>query len=63
MDISDVISQQLRDIKMRQAELARRLGVGRSTVHFWCNGVNRPRMDKLPKIASVLGLKSVRDFF
>lgn len=38
------------------AQLARRLGCHRSVVSNWCRGVNRPPLDTVPKIATVLGV-------
>ncbi len=38
----------------RPAQLAKLLGVSRSTVHAWEHGGPGPRLDDLPKIASTL---------
>lgn len=62
MNIAAIISKRLEDRGLNQSELARRLGVGRSAVHFWCNGVNKPKMNRLPLLARELGME-VRDFF
>lgn len=32
---------------MTQVELAKRLGVGTTSVYNWCNGIKTPRMDKV----------------
>lgn len=40
-----------------QAELAEKLGVGTSTVSYWCNGTKSPRMDKVDKICSIFNIK------
>ncbi len=32
---------------MTQVELARKLGVGTTSVYNWCNGIKTPRMDKV----------------
>lgn len=33
--------------EMSQLDLAKHLGVGTSSVSYWCNGVKAPRMDKI----------------
>ncbi|MCI8400937.1 MAG: helix-turn-helix transcriptional regulator [Lachnospiraceae bacterium] len=33
--------------EITQAELARRLNVGTTSVYNWCNGIKSPRMDKI----------------
>ena len=45
-----------------QAELARRLGVGQTTVAMWEIGVNQPRSSMLPRIAAALGC-TINDLF
>ena len=45
-----------------QESLAEQLGIGQSTVAMWENGTNKPRADKLPEIARVLGCE-VSDLF
>lgn len=49
----------IRDLRnaagLSQKELAQRMGVSVPAVSFWESGVQRPAIDKLPKIASVLG--------
>lgn len=48
--------QKLREkTNMKQEELARRLGIDRSTVAKWETGKSKPRADMLPKIADILG--------
>lgn len=46
-----VFSKRLRyylsEYNMTQAELAKRLGVGTTSVYNWCNGLKTPRMDKV----------------
>lgn len=37
----------LNKFNMTQAELAKRLGVGTTSVYNWCNGIKTPRMDKV----------------
>lgn len=33
--------------EMTQVELAKKLGVGTTSVYNWCNGIKTPRMDKV----------------
>lgn len=40
---------------LSQNEFAQRMGVSVPAVSFWESGAQRPAIDKLPKIASVLG--------
>lgn len=50
-DFNAVFSKRLRyyldKFDMTQAELAKRLGVGTTSVYNWCNGIKTPRMDKV----------------
>ena len=41
---------------MTQSELARRIGVDRRVVNNWETGLSRPTIDRLPQIASLLGV-------
>lgn len=41
--------------KLTQEQLARELGVRRSTVAMWENGSSQPRTALLPKLADILG--------
>ena len=41
--------------KVTQADLARRLGVSRTTVHQWYWGINEPSIDRLKEIRRILG--------
>jgi len=38
-----------------QVELAKRLGVGTTSVHNWCSGIKTPRMDKVDKMCQIFG--------
>jgi transcriptional regulator with XRE-family HTH domain len=38
---------------MTQAELAKRLGVGTTSVYNWCNGLKTPRMDKVDAMCEI----------
>ena len=50
-EFNAVFSKRLRyylsKYEMTQAELAKRLGVGTTSVYNWCNGIKTPRMDKV----------------
>lgn len=37
----------LNKYEMTQLELAKKLGVGTTSVYNWCNGIKTPRMDKV----------------
>lgn len=39
-----------------QAEMAEALGVSQQAVSTWCQGIKMPRMDKIDKICSFLGV-------
>ena len=41
---------------MTQAELAARLGLSSATICDWISGATGPRAERLPKIASALGI-------
>lgn len=47
---------------LSQPALAKRLGVGQSTVAMWENGTNSPRADKFPLLAEILNC-SIDDLF
>ena len=40
---------------MTQVELAKKLGVGTTTVYNWCNGIKSPRMDKVDAMCELFG--------
>lgn len=40
---------------LTQEQLGRLLGVGQSTVAMWEAGESKPRADKLPELAKILG--------
>lgn len=42
---------------MTQNELAKRLGVGTTSVYNWCNGIKSPRMDKVDSMCSIFNCK------
>ncbi len=42
---------------MTQAELAKRLNVGTTSVYNWCNGIKSPRMDKVDAMCDIFDCK------
>ena len=42
---------------MTQVELAKKLGVGTTSVYNWCSGTKIPRMDKVDKMCDIFGCK------
>ncbi len=38
---------------MTQIDLAKRLGVGTTSVYNWCNGIKTPRMDKVDAMCNI----------
>lgn len=60
-DFNTIFSKRLRyyleihDIS--QVELAKRLGVGTTSVYNWCNGIKTPRMDKVDKMCEIFGCR------
>ena len=40
-----------------QLELAKKLGVGTTSVYNWCNGVKTPRMDKVDAMCDLFGCR------
>lgn len=42
---------------MTQAELAKRLNVGTTSVYNWCNGIKSPRMDKVDAMCDIFNCK------
>lgn len=42
---------------MTQVELARKLGVGTTSVYNWCNGIKTPRMDKVDAMCDLFACK------
>lgn len=57
---NDVFSKNLRyyfDLSgMTQAEFAKKLGVGTTSIYNWLNGVKTPRMDKVDSMCKLLGI-------
>lgn len=42
---------------MTQVELAKKLGVGTTSVYNWCNGIKTPRMDKVDAMCDLFACK------
>ena len=57
---NDVFSKKLRyyfDLSgMTQAEFAKKLGVGTTSIYNWLSGVKNPRMDKVDSMCKLLGI-------
>lgn len=47
----------LNKFDMTQLELAKRLGVGTTSVYNWCNGIKTPRMDKVDAMCTIFNCK------
>lgn len=45
----------LNKFNMTQTELAKKLGVGTTSVYNWCNGIKAPRMDKIDAMCDLFG--------
>ena len=56
-EFNAVFSKRLRHylnkFDMTQAELAKKLGVGTTSVYNWCNGIKTPRMDKVDAMSDL----------
>ena len=42
---------------MTQADLAKRLNVGTTSVYNWCNGIKSPRMDKVDRMCEIFNCR------
>lgn len=47
----------LNKYEITQAELAKKLGVGTTSVYNWCNGIKTPRMDKVDAMCELFNCK------
>ena len=47
----------LNKYNMTQAELAKHLNVGTTSVYNWCNGIKSPRMDKVDAMCELFNCK------
>ena len=56
-DFNKVFSKRLKyylaKYDMSQLDLAKRLGVGPTSVSYWCNGIKSPRMDKVDAMCDI----------
>ena len=56
-NFNDIFSERLRyylnKFEISQKELAKRLGVGTTSVYNWCNGIKTPRMDKVDSMCEI----------
>ena len=48
----------LNKFDMTQAELAKKIGVGTTSVYNWCNGIKTPRMDKVDAMCDLFHCNS-----
>lgn len=48
--------------KITQDQMAEKLGIGRTAVSMWESGESKPRADKLPELARILGC-TIDDLF
>lgn len=51
------ISEVLKAKKVLQKDLAKRLGVSKVTVSYWCNNQTAPSLETLGQIAKILKVK------
>jgi putative transcriptional regulator len=51
------IKELLKQKKIKQQELANRLGVSKVTVSYWCNNQTNPSLETLRNIAQILKVK------
>ena len=60
-EFNEVFSKRLRyylkKYEITQNELAKRLGVGTTSVYNWCNGIKSPRMDKVDAMCRLFNCK------
>lgn len=60
-EFNAIFSKRLRyylsQYNMSQADLAKKLGVGTTSVYNWCNGIKTPRMDKVDAMCDLFHCK------
>ncbi len=60
-EFNEVFSKRLRyyldKYDITQVELAKKLGVGSTSVYNWCNGIKTPRMDKVDAMCDLFHCK------
>ena len=54
--IAENLNHYMKLYNIRQVELARRVGVNKSTVHQWVYGKKAPRMDKVDMLCQIFGI-------
>lgn len=54
---SERLRYYLKKYDMTQIELAKKLGVGSTSVYNWCNGIKTPRMDKVDAMCKIFNCK------
>lgn len=54
---SERLRYYLNKYDMTQIELAKKLGVGSTSVYNWCNGIKTPRMDKVDSMCRIFNCK------
>ena len=54
MTVGQLIAKRLREMGMRQAQLARKMMVSRTTVSDWVRDKHAPRFDTIPQLAAIL---------
>lgn len=54
---SERLRYYLKKYDMTQIELAKKLGVGSTSVYNWCNGIKTPRMDKVDAMCRIFNCK------
>lgn len=53
---SDNLNHYMKLSGIRQAEIARRVGVSKATVHDWVFGIMIPKMDKIDILCQIFGI-------
>ncbi len=65
-NIKDIVCKNcmryLSETSLKLVEIERLMGVSNSTVQRWKNGTQAPELDKIDKLASILGVRPI-DFF
>ena len=50
------LNELLKKNNITQSELAKRMGIAKSSVNGWCKGTAYPRMDKMTELSSILNV-------
>lgn len=56
LTFSEILEDALHNKHMRKADLAKRIGVGKSAITKWCSGDTEPRLSQLSKLAKELDI-------